>query len=533
VAFARRRRPLAALAAVLLGSALPARAEPASAEGPPGPSAPAAHPEVLVVVNGASPVSRAIGELYRARRGVPRENVCSLELPLEDPSLADPRSERVTPEEFERLVRAPVARCLQERDLVERVQILVTAKGVPLRIEGPPVEPRLLLRDGLGASVEAELALLFSDRVASPGVLRTHNPYFGSTAPFASWKGRGKPLRYLVARLDAYPSPLDAETGVPRGVRALLEQADAAPAAPGPFVVDEDPALKPGLAAGNALLLRPAAAALQALGLPLVHETTSAPAADVEGLRGLAGWGSNASDALHRPGPPFFGSIGGRLLPGRFGPRALAVTLVSTDGRSFASPPRYGQSLAADLLALGAAGAAAHVAEPTLSGVARPHILLREFALGAPAAEAFYRSVPYLGWTNVFVGDPLARAAAPVPRRPEDQDGDGVPDASDTCRDLPDPDQRDTDGDGFGNLCDADVDGDGWVTSSWGRAERPGDVEQIALTARALAYVPHHDLDGDGHVDRRDVSLAHVTLFQRPGPGRGTLPKRSPEAGRR
>jgi hypothetical protein len=108
----------------------------------------------------------------------------------------------------------------------------------------------------------------------------------------------------------------------------------------------------------------------------------------------------------------------------------------------------------------------------------------------------------------------------------EDEDGDGVPDAFDNCRSVPNPDQRDSDGDGFGNLCDADVDNDGWVTTSWGSAERPGDVEQIALTARALEYVPHHDLDGDGHVDRRDVSLAHVTLVQRPGPGRGRLPKR-------
>jgi hypothetical protein len=274
------------------------------------------------------------------------------------------------------------------------------------------------------------------------------------------------------------------------------------------------------------LLLRPTAAALRVLGLPVLEETTPAPAADVAPIGGLATWGSNASDAVRRPGPPYFGSIGGRLLPGRFGPRALAVSLVSTDGRSFASPPRYGQSLAADLLALGAAGVAAHVSEPTLSGVARPYLLLREYALGATAVEAFYRSLPYLGWTNVFVGDPLATAAAPARQRPADQDGDGVSDEADDCRDLPNPDQRDTDGDGFGNLCDADVDGDGWVTTSWGNAEHPGDVERIALTARALAYVPDHDLDGDGHVDRRDVSLAHVLLFQRPGPGRGAAPKR-------
>jgi uncharacterized protein (TIGR03790 family) len=479
------------------------------------------HPEVLVVVNGASPVSRAIGELYRAARGVPGENLCTLDLPLLDAGLGDPRDERIDAAGFEARIRSPVARCLEERGLVERVRVIVTAKGVPLRIEGASVEPRLLLRDGATASVEAELALLFSDRLGAPGVLRTPNPYFGSSEPFDSWPGRGKPLRYLVARLDAYPSPVDPASGAPRAIVDLLARARAPASAPRPVVVDEDPALGFGLAAGNVLLLRPTAAALRVLGIPVLHETTAAPAADGERLGGLASWGSNASEALARPGPPFFGAISGRVFPGRFVAGALAVALVSTDGRSFAAPPRYGQSLAADLLALGAAGAAAHVAEPTLSGVARPYLFLREHALGATAAEAFYRSVPYLGWTNVFVGDPLALPAHPLPARPADQDGDGVPDADDVCRDIPNPDQRDTDGDGYGNLCDGDVDGDGWVTSSFGRAERPGDVERIALTARDLRYVADHDLDGDGLVDRRDVSLAHVLLFQRPGPGRG------------
>jgi len=502
-------RLLASTAALALAVAASARAQPRT-ETPARPAP--AHPEVLLVVNAASPVSTAIADLYRRARGVPARNVCELTLRLADAAL-----ERATAAEFEAQIRAPVARCLEERGLVDRVRVIATAKGVPLVVEAPPVEPRLLLREGRTASVEAELALLFSDRIGSAGVLR--NPYYGSTVPFERWKGRGRPLRYLAARLDAYAAPADPATGVPAPLRAALDAAQAPPAPTARYVVDEDPALKPGLDAANALLLRPAAAALRALGLPLLHETTSAPAADAGAVAGLATWGSNASEALVRPGPPFFGAIAGRLYPGRFAPRALAVALVSTDGRSFAQPPRYGQSLAADLLALGAAGVAAHVHEPTLSGVARPHVLLREYALGATAVEAFYRSLPYLGWTNVFVGDPLATAAAPVARRPEDGDGDGVPDGRDVCREHPNPDQRDSDGDGLGNLCDADVDGDGWVTTSFGRAERPGDVERIALTAKALAYDPHHDLDGDGRVDRRDVSLAHVTLFQRPGPG--------------
>jgi len=51
-----------------------------------------------------------------------------------------------------------------------------------------------------------------------------------------------------------------------------------------------------------------------------------------------------------------------------------------------------------------------------------------------------------------------------------DQDGDGVPDASDNCPASYNPDQIDTDGDGLGNVCDDDDDNDGYT-----------DVEELAI----------------------------------------------------
>jgi uncharacterized protein (TIGR03790 family) len=500
-----------ALALVAARASAPARAESPAA-------APAeSHPEVLLVVNEVSAISVAIGEAYRKARGVPRENVCALRIPLQEPTLRTHAHERMTPEEFEARVRAPVAACLEQGGLAERIEIIVTTKGLPLRIEGPTVEPRLLLRDSVGASVEAELALLFSESIGSAGVVKTRNPYFGVSQPFRGWPGRGKPLRYLVARLDAFQKP-EGPGGLPHDVAQLLARARE-PGDAGTFVVDEDELMKSGLEAGSTLLLRPTAAALRALALPVIEEQTQAMVSDAPRIAGLATWGSNGGNAIRDPGRPFFGRIQGKLFPGSFGPRAIAVALVSTDARSFTVGTGYGQSLAADLIQLGAAGVAGHVMEPSLSGVARPYLLLREYLLGARAVEAYYRSIPYLGWTNVYVGDPLMTAASPVAARPDDQDGDGVPDARDTCRDVPDPKQRDTDGDGFGNLCDPDVDGDGWVTSTWGSTAKPGDVEQIGLTAKAHRYDPHHDLDGDGKVTVYDVSLAYVMLFQRPGPG--------------
>jgi uncharacterized protein (TIGR03790 family) len=465
---------------------------------------------VLIVTNEQVAQSRAIAEAYRAARGVPAENVVQLSIP-------GPLTQHVPRDVFEASVRRPIERFLTERGLKDRIEVIVTTRGVPYRIDSGKVDPRYLLRDSTVASVEAELALLFSDHVGQAGVARMANPYLGSSTPFREWKGRGKPLRYLVARLDGYREPYDPKTGVPQDVLGEIARAQE-PGGNGPFVVDEDPGLPTGLDAGNQLLLAPTAAALKALGLPVVHDTSPALVADLEGIAGLATWGSNASTALRAPGKPFFGSIGGRLYPGRFGARAPTIALVSFDMRSFNAPATYGQSLAADLLRLGAASASGHVSEPALAGVARPYLLLREYALGTKAVEAHFRSVPFLGWTNLYVGDPLLTFAKPVARS-ADQDGDGVPDDRDVCRDIPNPDQRDTNGDGFGNLCDADVDNDGRVTTSWGRADPPGDVEKIAIAAQQFQDVPDCDLDGDGKVTKRDVSLAQVTVFLRPGPG--------------
>jgi hypothetical protein len=48
---------------------------------------------------------------------------------------------------------------------------------------------------------------------------------------------------------------------------------------------------------------------------------------------------------------------------------------------------------------------------------------------------------------------------------PPDRDGDGIYDMSDNCPATPNPDQKDTDGDGIGDVCNdsLDQDGDEWV----------------------------------------------------------------------
>lgn len=493
------RDPSSALALALALALAFATARPAEGDAP-------RHPEIAVIVNRASAISLAIGESYRRLRGIPPDNVVALEIPIEDAALATRRHERIRRADYDEKVRDPVARFLAEDGRAARIEILVTTKGVPLWIADDGKDVPLLERRS--AAVDAELAVIGSALDRSAGIAGAANPYFRASLPFAAWRQRhpDAPLRYLVARLTGYGDAPDPATGVPRDVAALLANATG-PEAGGTWVVDEDPTQPSGRHAGNAAMLGPAAAALRALAVPLVHDTSPAFVSGIELVAGYASWGSNDRNS---GAAPFFGEIDGRPVPGRFAPRAVAVTLVSSDGRSFTHDTRYGQSLAADLIRGGAAGVAAHVYEPTLGGVVRPG-LLADYARGVPAAEAFFRNVPYLSWANVWIGDPLMRVARPF-AAVADSDGDGVSDARDNCREQPNPDQRDSDGDGFGDRCDADFDGDGVVS--------PRDAALLVRVIRTGRPAARFDLDGDAAVDERDLSLLQLGLHLPPGPGR-------------
>lgn len=82
-----------------------------------------------------------------------------------------------------------------------------------------------------------------------------------------------------------------------------------------------------------------------------------------------------------------------------------------------------------------------------------------------------------------------------------DQDGDGIPDSADNAFFTPNPGQEDFDGDGTGNVADADLNNDGFVdladffdfASSYLEAPSPGNEDR--------------DMNGDGFVDLGDYFL--------------------------
>src|SRR4029453_7748795 len=245
------------------------------------------HPEVLIVVNGASPMSVAIGEYYRQKRNVPTTKVVTLSVPLADPNLGNSVQETITTQAtFDAQIRTPIQNFLTSNGLVDQIVYIVIASGVPVRYTPSAATPPTCMltyaqyvRDCARASVDAELAVLFSTLPGAGGVGpngEAKNPYYDSNDLFQSWRTAHPtaPLKYLVARLAGFQPPVDAPTGIPTDIKNLIDRANAT-ATTGTVLVDQDPSLSVGLRAGNAIWLNPVAALVGGLGVTVNNETTS------------------------------------------------------------------------------------------------------------------------------------------------------------------------------------------------------------------------------------------------------------------
>lgn len=345
----------------------------------------AAADTVLILANARSALSKNIAEYYARQRGVPGGNICYLPMST---------SETVDRTAFQKEIEGPLATCLTQRRLTEKILYIVTTSDVPLRVTGK------IAADGDNAAVDSELTLLYSKLHGIRHPLNGFVPNPLYRRKDATFQHRDFPI-YLVTRLTAYDF---------NGVKGLIDRSLAARNR-GMFVLD---ATSDSSSPGNEWL-RDAAIALP-------KERTILDESDKvldrqHDVIGYAAWGSNDHARKTR-------TLGFQWLPG-----AILTEYVSTNARTFKRPPanwqiakwsetgRYyagsPQSLIGDYIEEGVTGVAGHIDEPYLTLTPHPDQLLPAWYSGRNLAESFYLSIPGLSWQNVVVGDPLCTLGPP------------------------------------------------------------------------------------------------------------------------
>ncbi|MBL8199380.1 MAG: DUF1566 domain-containing protein [Chromatiales bacterium] len=98
---------------------------------------------------------------------------------------------------------------------------------------------------------------------------------------------------------------------------------------------------------------------------------------------------------------------------------------------------------------------------------------------------------------------------APLP----DADGDGIPDTSDNCTLVPNPNQCDSDGDSYGNRCDGDMNNNGATNAQDTALFR----QQLGQPSVGPTY-NKADLNCNGAVNAQDTALFRQLLGAPPGP---------------
>jgi hypothetical protein len=89
-----------------------------------------------------------------------------------------------------------------------------------------------------------------------------------------------------------------------------------------------------------------------------------------------------------------------------------------------------------------------------------------------------------------------------------DDDSDGIANVEDNCTQVANTDQRDTDGDGYGNMCDADFTQDG----------NTNGFDLGYFKSVYFSSDPDGDLNGDGSVNGFDLGIFKGLYFKPPGP---------------
>lgn len=367
---------------------------------------------VAVLYNRAVPESRKLAEMYRDARGIPAENLIGLDMP----AAAD-----ISREDFEKWILKPLRWEFEDRrwwkrqkdaggvtlPTVNRIRVLVTMRGVPLRIQplpkpapkpgAPPVppNPQNPVAGHDEASVDSELAMFGVEGVPVDGVLQ--NKFFKSEKPIVD---ANLPFLVLTARIDA-PSYATCERMIRDAVevektglwgRAYVDIANKFP--------QGDQWLESVVKAGG-----------QA-GIPTVVDRfndtlpTNYPMTDAALYYGWYDW-----------------NVSGPFLNNRFQFRkgAVAMHLHSFSAEQLSNGAK---NWSGALLEKGAVATIGNVYEPYLHLTHDFGILHQRLLGGYSFGEACWMAMPVTSWQGVVLGDPLYRPFRHFDGGGVKQDGD-------------------------------------------------------------------------------------------------------------
>ena len=331
--------------------------------------------DVLVLINNNSAMSRQVGEYFVQTRDVPAKNVAYLDVPAR---------EVISKDQFEDL-KEKVKDHITYKDLVDEVNYIVTTKGFPLKISNAS--------NWFRACVDEELALIFGPLESRIGnSFYVANPYAGERSYFSA-ADQGI---YLVNRLTGYDWD---------DVRGIIDRANDTMGNRGKFVLDVDPGRdgSPGYRIANDWL-RNANTILVDRGEDVFFDDSRWYVVGKDDVMGYASWGSNdGNDTDHAK--PHNTWVNG----------SIAETFVSTGGRTFTYPPRYGQSMIADIIRENVTGVKGYVYEPYLTAIAHPDILFERYTAGFNLAQSYRMASLMLGWMGVVVGDPKCAPYRDIP----------------------------------------------------------------------------------------------------------------------
>lgn len=326
----------------------------------------------LVVVNGASRDSRALGLYYLEKHGIPESHLCTVRTSARQPSLSR--------EAFEREIRAPIWAHVASNRLAGQIHFVVLCMDIPSRVEDNNGITAALFYGYKSIPPRAPTCNLASNSV---------NQYYGSETAYTStagWNRTNAPIAFLLTA----PDLATAKQVVDRAVASTAAFPDGA------FCL-----FGSGDTARN------------------IRHRTYPLVARLFALFGQADRLETNAGASPLPARPVLGYLTGcPIIPENvtqavFAPGAIADHLTSCAG--MIPDPCFNQSTVWDWMRLGATASYGTVAEPCAYEVKFPDPMIAFwYARGFTAGEALAMSVrnPYQG---IWVGDPLAAPFAAPP----------------------------------------------------------------------------------------------------------------------